>query len=431
MSPFPFEKSVTAGTSVVLQNLQGTAVMPSGTEMHRMTGMVITWVEADPASERAIDALGLAVQADRIADELLPDLSVLTRRARYLSFFCWAVDRARNGGNPERVIRRLEGRLALHEAQVHQDQDGVCRGIVGRTVIDSYLKRNRNRPPAHPENLYKSSAFWYYRPLMRSLGLLEPSAGLRLTAVGQELAQCYGSSTRGRFACLGDISPREQHLIKKQLGLIGNRRTTHAGELRQQTLGELHRHFAGQELNPELVLPRYRRRPPNSASPVRWALHKAHAWAALSLGLNLAFATLIDRGSASRLDLELRRALHLRMSFPGLRTFRVKGEDVPRHIVGLLRYARSLRVHDLVPDKDVEDIAAQLVVRNRPREFIEMLERRHTAVKGAEGWLRLVGSDGRVQRLASERKNLPTRAGLYPYRLNAFWELMTDLGLWR
>jgi hypothetical protein len=32
----------------------------------------LRWVQADPSSERAVDALGIVAQADRIAELLLP-----------------------------------------------------------------------------------------------------------------------------------------------------------------------------------------------------------------------------------------------------------------------------------------------------------------------------------------------------------------------
>jgi hypothetical protein len=49
-----------------------------------------SWVETDPLRGRAVDALGLQATADRIADEILPDLSVLTNRARYFAVLAWA-----------------------------------------------------------------------------------------------------------------------------------------------------------------------------------------------------------------------------------------------------------------------------------------------------------------------------------------------------
>lgn len=55
--------------------------------LHRL---LPSWVESDPLRGRAIGALGLQSTADRIADVLLPGLSVLTSRARYYALLAWA-----------------------------------------------------------------------------------------------------------------------------------------------------------------------------------------------------------------------------------------------------------------------------------------------------------------------------------------------------
>ena len=51
-----------------------------------LSGILPAWVEPDPLRARATDALALQAVADRLADRLLPGLSVLTTRARYFTF---------------------------------------------------------------------------------------------------------------------------------------------------------------------------------------------------------------------------------------------------------------------------------------------------------------------------------------------------------
>jgi hypothetical protein len=90
-------------------------------------------VEPDPLRARATDSLGLQAAADRLADRLLPGLSVLTTRARYFTFLTWARD---VGGREyqERNIHRLEVALALVEASLSErdaDHAEACR-FVGR-----------------------------------------------------------------------------------------------------------------------------------------------------------------------------------------------------------------------------------------------------------------------------------------------------------
>ena len=53
-----------------------------------MERTLIAWVESDPSREIGVDPLRLEYLADRIANHILPDISVLTRRASYLSFLC-------------------------------------------------------------------------------------------------------------------------------------------------------------------------------------------------------------------------------------------------------------------------------------------------------------------------------------------------------
>jgi hypothetical protein len=71
-----------------------------------------SWVESDPLRDRAIDALGLQSTADRVADVLLPGLSVLTTHARYYAMLAWA-RRACGSRADEGLIHRLEVALAV------------------------------------------------------------------------------------------------------------------------------------------------------------------------------------------------------------------------------------------------------------------------------------------------------------------------------
>ena len=85
-----------------------------------------SWVESDPLRGRAIDALGLQLTADRIADVLLPGLSVQTNRARYYALLAWA-RRACGTHVDEARIHRLEVALAVREAKLHPKDIGVRR----------------------------------------------------------------------------------------------------------------------------------------------------------------------------------------------------------------------------------------------------------------------------------------------------------------
>src|SRR5687768_720186 len=126
--------------------------------MPRMAVFDLRWVLADPARERAVDALGTSAQADRLSEALLPGLSVLTVRARYFTFLCWAIERTQGAATPGRAVHRLEAELAIAEARRHGPSGSTdCPAVVGRGNARSYLERRDGRAPARPEQLYKST----------------------------------------------------------------------------------------------------------------------------------------------------------------------------------------------------------------------------------------------------------------------------------
>jgi hypothetical protein len=396
-----------------------------------MNTIVPSWVEPDPARELAVDALGLSRQADQLADELLPDLSVLTRRARYLSFITWAVLKTSANANPESAIHRLEAELALYEAKYHRRNPKPCLGVVGRGAAEAYLRNSGDVPPARPEALYKSTAFRAYRPLLRALHLLGRSAHPQLTSEGVGIAKAFGRAGRGSRVCLNEASDEEKRLLRKALGFDLRSKTNLRGERRRATLIELREQFGGKALRPALVLPFYARKSPQSKNPVRSTLYRAYVWELLALGLNLAFVRILN-------DMDLKRFCDLLQKARRCHTlpvsltedFDAANADTPRHVVALLRHACSLRPSTLGLQGDAEDLA-KCLFNDSPRAFLEALLTRHEDVKGGEAWVRRLGKGSRLQRLAPPRKGFPDRASLHPYRLSAFYELAEDLDLWR
>jgi hypothetical protein len=135
------------------------------------SGVLPAWVEPDPLRARATDALALQAVADRLADRLLPGLSVLTTRARYFTFLAWARDES-GREHDERRIHRYEVALVFAEALL-SDKDGEhaksCQ-FVGSRNIRSYP---RDRIPSDPRHVYKVPAWRAYRASMVALGLIE------------------------------------------------------------------------------------------------------------------------------------------------------------------------------------------------------------------------------------------------------------------
>ena len=164
-----------------------------------LQGVLPAWVEPDPLKSRAVDALGLQVTADRLADRLLPGLSVLTTRARYFTFMCWARQRVGKRLN-ESEIHRHEVALAITESclseadsQHHQD----C-SFVGKRNIEAYRADYQNRVPRDPRSVYRVPAWRAYRASMAAIGLLNETADYSLTSHGAQAAEFFQRAVRFR-----------------------------------------------------------------------------------------------------------------------------------------------------------------------------------------------------------------------------------------
>ena len=383
----------------------------------------LRWVQLDPSTERAVDPLGMGAQADRIADLLLPQISVATRRARYLSFFCWAV---RKSGGDQRRIHRLEAELALEEAKRHENEaSDVCPGVVGRSRALKYLQKHNWQPPSRPERLYKNTAFAIYRPTLKGLGLLTGSRSPQLTEEGSRLASLYESSRGRKPRCLGDISSAEQGRIKKLLGLDFRTRydLTRASELRRATYEavwrDLERGGSLSSLERHAILSA---RP----SPVAMLLHRSLVWELLSCGLTLGLLRLIKARDVNPAAKELRNQLGLRPRCPALGQFEAEADKSPGQVVALLRAATSS--DPVMLDLEVEpfSIASLLVKERKPHEFLRTLVERHHWAKADAPWVALM--QDKVQVLAI-KKNIPESITPRSYRLDAFRQLLVDLRL--
>ena len=239
----------------------------------------------------------MGAQADRIADRLLPDLSVQTTRARYLSFLCWAVEKSEGSPAPlaSTSIHRLEAELALEEARRHRDDSAdECPGVVGRTNARRYLEGHAWKEPERPERLYKNTAFATYRPLMRALGLLAHARAIKPTPEGKRLASAF-KRARGRAPrCLSDISSSERVMIRGLLGLdYRNQARLSVHAERRRSTYEIVRTPLSSGRSSADILESYKRVGPRPSDAKKY-LHQAFAWEVLSLGLTLAFSMLLN-----------------------------------------------------------------------------------------------------------------------------------------
>ena len=388
----------------------------------------LRWVLADPARERAVDPLGMAAQADRLADRLLPDLSVQTSRARYLSFLCWAVDQSEGSPTQRASIHRLEAKLALEEARCHRDDSAdECPGVVGRSNARRYLEGHAWKEPARPERLYKNTAFATYRPLMRALGLLARDRAGELTPAGERLANAF-KQARGRTPrCLSDISSKERAPIRVLLGLDSRKhfRLSNRAERRRSTYEIVRKRLDAGDWSAE-ILERYRKVGPRP-SDVAAVLHQAFAWEVLSLGLTLAFSMLLNELRTGPVVRSLRTALGAHPRRPSLDQLDTDSMGAA-NVVALLREARRLRPDVLGLDPTPLRIGEILVLKRDPVGFLRSLVDRHRSAKPEDPWIALEGD--RV-RILAPNKNLAFLVRPRSYRLDAFAQLLRDLGMIR
>jgi hypothetical protein len=393
--------------------------------MGRTVDLRLHWVEADPERERAVDALGLGAQADKLADSLLPGMSVLTRRARYLPFICWAVKKTERASNRLGAIHRLEAELACQEAKRHLEKPSECSDVVGAGRARTHLQNNGGAFPRRPEGLYKNMAFNAYRPMMRAFGLLAPGRMPALTEEGERLYTSSGTSGRRTFGCLSEVTGGERTRLRQLWGL--DRRVSEPEFWRAQRVRATYDEVEGylyQRLPASAILEQYENRPKN-IDGVRGTLHRAFAWEALSIGLLLAFAMLIERRATGTVAKELRRALSERCRWPGLVTFDPAAASA-RDVVALLRRAHRLDIGSLDLETRPVALGHLLYPKRDVASFIEALVDRHYTVKLADPWITVERDKVRV---LATKKRLDLRPGPRSYRLDAFQSLLRDIHL--
>ncbi len=175
------------------------------------------------------DPLGFQRYATRFADHLLPNLTVLTNRARYYSFISWTLDEIA-GANESRLlagdavpfseysetVARFERFLAFAEAAQHERDSSAC-SWVGQRKSRSLVRSSRKSLPLDVSLTVhdgSNGALADYRQSMLALGLLSEQPGQlpdSLTDDGAELADAFrkaiqtAKANRIRDRCL-DLS---------------------------------------------------------------------------------------------------------------------------------------------------------------------------------------------------------------------------------
>jgi hypothetical protein len=176
------------------------------------------WVEAPPSEPGSIDPLGYRAQADRIAEGMLPGLTIATTRARYLSFLCWAKQEC---DGRETEIDRWEVAMAVGEWRRHKANH--THSYLGSQTLDRLQLASGD---AVPRRLNQQTARVIYAGLLPSCGLEDDNG--KLTERGLRLAAEYGKAVPvsscprivwrcDQMPCLGKIRSREREYLEYAL----------------------------------------------------------------------------------------------------------------------------------------------------------------------------------------------------------------------
>lgn len=416
-------------------------------------GILPAWVEPDPLRARATDALALQAVADRLADRLLPGLSVLTTRARYFTFLAWARDES-GRDHDERGIHQYEVALAFAEALLSDEDVGhaeSCQFVGSRNI----RTLPRDRIPADPRHVYKVPAWRAYRASMVALGLIGGAPEFSLTDQGTDAAKFFRKAVRHRKgprsplpgrACLSAISAAERRQMRDALGIsIRGRLDLDSPDARTRRAAfarEVRRVFWREGLSPEAVLPRYEgRRAPALPEPLQ-TLRVAAVWERLSVGLNTLFTVwvrAIDAGRRRAVERELAQILSRGLPLPPLGEVALTDERSALAI-GIASLRHALRLHDRLRDSGTQlpDLGAfelaRIFVRKRrsPRarvtDGLAMLLARHRAAKGDDVWVRDVRPGQlEIARDPGEGWTIPALVRPHAYRMAAFSRVATDV----
>jgi len=405
-----------------------------------------SWVEADPLRGRAVDALGLQATADRIADEILPGLSVQTSRARYYALLAWARKSCGSRAD-EHTIHRIEVALAVRESHLHanpelEDDGERCRFVGSRNLAGPRFQK----PPSDPRDAYRVPVWRAYRASMRDLRLLERDD--TLTHNGEMLARrffaaCRPKDATGRTmlpagACLSAIGTREGALLEDAIGIYRKGKLSAddtSSAARRAALERELRDVFDDGFSVPKVLEKYESRRELKPSRTIAALREAAIWERLSVGLNAIFLLWLHHvekpGVATRMIQTARRSRAASaVPFGDIAI----DEHAAMHAIQSIRLAllavRRLANGDAFPHSDpavFELGEASVSSTTRIGDVLEKLGARHFKAKGDDAWLREGSSGKELARDADDKWEVPTAARLHGYRLDAFGQILSDL----
>lgn len=177
------------------------------------------WLEVLKLPPSSRDPLGFQANAERLANELLPGLTVFTSRIGYYGFLAWVIQMVNeqpcpSGQTRQDRLHRLERALVLCEFVHHGAADKSCPlfGQRSKTQVLQSVDGDLFRVPKRIlKNQTSAGAYRLYFSSLKSLGFAQeaPELGaddmlpLTLTDLGQRLARAFRLRLDNKFSNFG------------------------------------------------------------------------------------------------------------------------------------------------------------------------------------------------------------------------------------
>ncbi len=192
------------------------------------------WLEPNRLPPGSRDPLGFQSYAERLANEILPGLTVFTSRIGYYGFIAWAVNRLNEEKLPATVSRReyfhrLERTLALCEFIQHGQEDRSCQLLGQRSktqILQSAVGDRFHVPERILKNQESAGSFRLYSTSMESTGFATSAPELaadgllplQLTDLGKELADEFRRRVPDGFLEFGISDKTKSRDILREWG---------------------------------------------------------------------------------------------------------------------------------------------------------------------------------------------------------------------
>jgi hypothetical protein len=174
------------------------------------------WLEAQKLPPSSRDPLGFQAHAERLANELLPGLTVFTSRIGYYGLLARAIQVVNGlpcpvGQTRQELLHRLERALVLCEFVYHGAEDNFCPllGQRSRTQVLQNAEGDRFHVPKRIlKNQASAGAYRLYFTSMNSLGFVDEATDLgadgllplTITDLGAKLARAFDHQLDDKFA---------------------------------------------------------------------------------------------------------------------------------------------------------------------------------------------------------------------------------------